>query len=63
MLLTHTSAELEAIESMLLEEMDRGGRIMVRTLDKIHATSGLTYATVSEIARRLQDRRSEGSPA
>ena len=59
----HNSAEVEAIESMLLAEMDRGGRIMVRTLDKIHATSGLTYATISEIARRLQDRQGQSSSA
>lgn len=50
------SEQLRAIEGMLLREMDPTGRIMVRSLDKIHARTGLTYAKISEIARRLQDR-------
>jgi hypothetical protein len=55
------SEQLRAIEGMLLKEMDPTGRIMVRTLDKIHARTGLTYAKISEIARRLQDRTSRGT--
>jgi len=42
---------------MLLKEMDREGRIMVRSLDKIHARTGLTYATISEMAQRLQQQQ------
>jgi uncharacterized protein YerC len=56
-----TSEQLTAIEGMLLKEMDTTGRIMVRSLDKIHARTGLTYATISEIARRLQDQRPRGA--
>ncbi len=43
------------IERMLLKEMDSSGRIMVRSLDKIHARTGVTYVTISEIARRLEE--------
>ncbi|HMK33868.1 MAG TPA: hypothetical protein VK463_02295 [Desulfomonilaceae bacterium] len=49
------SKQLKQIEGLLLKEMDRNGKIMVRSLDKIHARTGLTYAIVSEIARRLQE--------
>lgn len=52
----YDTEQLKQIESLLLKEMDRNGRIMVRSLDKIHAKTGLNYATVSEIARRLQER-------
>lgn len=52
----YDSKQVEQIECLLLKEMDRNGKIMVRSLDKIHARTGLTYATVSEIARRLQER-------
>ncbi len=52
----YDSEQLKQIELLLLKEMDRNGRIMVRSLDKIHAKTGLNYATVSEIARRLQER-------
>jgi hypothetical protein len=48
--------QVRRIEVMLLKEVDRDGRIMVRSLDKIHARTGLNYATISEIARRLQER-------
>ena len=51
---TYNPGQLKQIEMMLLKEMDREGRIMVRSLDKIHARTGLTYATISEMARRLQ---------
>jgi hypothetical protein len=57
------SEQLRAIEGMLLREMDPTGRIMVRSLDKIHARTGLTYAKISEIARRLQDREFRGITA
>jgi hypothetical protein len=56
-----SSAKLTAIETMLLKEMDPTGRIMVRSLDKIHARTGLTFAKISEIARRLQDREFRGT--
>jgi DNA-binding Lrp family transcriptional regulator len=49
--------QLKRIESMLLVEMERNGRIMVRSLDKIHARTGLTYTAISEIAKQLQKRR------
>lgn len=55
--------QLEQIECLLLKEMDHNGKIMVRSLDKIHARTGLTYATISEIARRLQERQIQGSGA
>ena len=58
-----SSAKLTAIEAMLLKEMDPTGRIMVRSLDKIHARTGLTFAKLSEIARRLQDREFRGITA
>ncbi len=43
------------VESMLLDEMDKSGRIMVRSLDKIHARTGLSYETLSSIANILQN--------
>jgi hypothetical protein len=46
--------QLRLIERMLLKEMDSRGRILVRSLDKIHARTGITYTTISEMARRLQ---------
>jgi len=49
-------AQLSRIETLLIKEMGQDGRIMVRSLDKIHARTGLTYATISEIARRLEKR-------
>jgi DNA-binding Lrp family transcriptional regulator len=49
--------QLTKIEKMLLMEMERNGRIMVRSLDKIHARTGLTYTVISEIASQLQERR------
>jgi len=48
--------DLRLVETILLEEMNRHGHITVRTLDKIHATTGLRYATISEIARRVEER-------
>ena len=53
---TNSSEDLKAVENMLLKEMDPNGHIMVRSLDKIHARTGLTYTTISEIARRLEER-------
>lgn len=46
---------IRKIEMMLRKEMDTNGRIMVRSLDKIHARTGMRYADISEIARRLQE--------
>ena len=59
---TYNTGQLKQIEIMLLKEMDREGHIMVRSLDKIHARTGLTYATISEMARRLQQ-QVERTPA
>ncbi|MGO9568252.1 MAG: hypothetical protein ACLP5H_11990 [Desulfomonilaceae bacterium] len=58
-----SSAKLTAIEAMLLKEMDPTGRIMIRSLDKIHARTGLTFAKISEIASRLRDREFRGITA
>jgi len=55
--------QVRRIENMLLKEMDPHGRIMVRSLDKIHARTGLNYVTISEIARRLQERNHRIIPA
>jgi hypothetical protein len=59
----HDPDQIKAIETMLLKEMDRHGRIMVRSLDVIHARTGFTYATISEIARRLQERAFQSASA
>jgi hypothetical protein len=48
--------DLRVVETMLAEELSRNGHITVRMLDKIHATTGLRYATISEIARRVEER-------
>jgi hypothetical protein len=56
MISIYDSEQIKQIETLLRKEMDHKGRIMVRSLDKIHAKTGLNYATVSEIARRLQER-------
>ncbi len=56
---TQKHQHLSKIETMLLEEMNREGKIMVRSLDKIHAQTGLNYMTLSEIAVRLQKKNSE----
>jgi hypothetical protein len=63
MFLPHDPEQLRRIETMLLKEMDPTGRIMVRSLDKIHARTGFTYATISEIARRLQEQDRGNFPA
>jgi hypothetical protein len=57
MSLSYEREQMKMIENLLLKEMDCNGRIMVRSLDRIHARTGLTYSTLSEIARRLQERR------
>jgi hypothetical protein len=54
--LYYNAEQAKMIESMLLKEMGAHDRIMVRSLDKIHARTGLTYAMISEIARCLQER-------
>lgn len=53
--------KLSRIEEMLIREMLPDGRIMVRSLDKIHARTGLNYQALSEIARQLQNRRQGSS--
>jgi hypothetical protein len=55
MLSTNKSNQSKMAEILLKEEMDLNGRIMVRTLDKIHARTGLTYTEVSEIAQKLEE--------
>lgn len=52
----HDLDQVKKIETMLRREMDLNGRIMVRSLDKIHARTGLRYATISEIARQMLER-------
>jgi len=49
--------QLTTVESMLLTERALNGRIMVRSIDKIHAATGLAYAAIAEIAQRLEDRQ------
>lgn len=49
-------SENREIESMLLSEMDPSGKIMVRSLDMIHARTGLSYETLSLMATILQRR-------
>jgi len=56
MTLNNSPAELRTIETLLLKEMDHNGRILVRGLDRVHARTGLTYTTISEMARRLEER-------
>jgi hypothetical protein len=51
----HTT-NVKVIERMLLTEKDNYGRITVRSMDRIHARTGVTYITISEIARRLEKR-------
>lgn len=48
--------ELRTIETLLLKEMDHNGKILVRGLDRVHARTGLTYTTISALARRLEER-------
>jgi len=57
MLFKKDPERLSWVEKMLVQEMQPDGRIMVRSLDKIHARTGLTYSVLSEMARRLEDRR------
>jgi hypothetical protein len=56
MRLRNDSKSIRLVEQMLLREMDRDGHIMVRSLDKVHAHTGLAYVQVSAIARRLEER-------
>lgn len=60
---TYDLDQVKNIEKMLRKEMDMNGRIMVRSLDKIHARTGLRYATISEIARRMQESDFQGASA
>lgn len=45
------------LETMIREEMEIDGKIMVRSLDKIHARTGINYATISRVAERIQSRK------
>jgi hypothetical protein len=56
MQLLNDSDQLTNIEDMLLSEREMNGRIMVRSIDKIHAATGIGYAAISEVARRLEER-------
>jgi hypothetical protein len=47
---------MRSVETMLRKEMDRNGHIMVRSLDKIHAATGLAYTKISEMAERLREK-------
>lgn len=44
------------LEIMILKEMGMDGKIMVRSLDKIHARTGINYATISRMAEKIQKR-------
>jgi len=55
--------KISRIEIMLMKEMGPDGRIMVRSIDKIHARTGLNYAILSEMARRLQKRNHQRATA
>ena len=46
--------QLRAAERMLIREIDRNGHLMVRSLDRIHARTGITYVTISEMATQLE---------
>ena len=54
--LRNDARRVRLVEEMLLREMDTDGHIMVRSLDRVHAHTGLAYAHISEIARRLAER-------
>ncbi len=57
MLSLNNTQLLKNVEGLLLKEMQAHGRIMVRSLDMIHAKTGMEYAAVSEIAQKLMDKR------
>lgn len=44
------------LEIMILEEIGIDGKILVRSLDKIHARTGINYATISKVAEKIQNR-------
>ena len=50
----HEPEQLRVAERMLVREIDRNGRLTVRNLDRIHARTGITYVTISEMASRLE---------
>lgn len=56
MQVNHEPEQLRAAERMLIREIDRNGRLTVRNLDRIHARTGITYVTISEMARELEKR-------
>ena len=45
------------LEIMILEEIGIEGKLLVRSLDKIHARTGINYATISSVADKLQRSR------
>ena len=45
------------LELMILEEIGIEGKILVRSLDKIHARTGINYSTISRVADKLQRTR------
>lgn len=61
--LVKTPFESRTIETLLLKEMDHNGRILVRGLDRVHARTGLTYTTIAEMARRLEEQARQHLPA
>jgi hypothetical protein len=54
--------DLRQVESRIREELELNGRIMVRSLDKIHAKTGLAYSVISEMADRIWERRARSMP-
>ncbi len=54
MSLSQDFVEVSDLEMMILEEIVTQGKIMVRSLDKIHARTGINYATISRVADKLQ---------
>ncbi len=42
------------LELMILEEIGIEGKVLVRSLDKIHARTGINYSTISRVADKLQ---------
>jgi hypothetical protein len=45
------------LEIMIMAEMGVNGKILVRSLDKIHARTGVNYSTISKIADKIQKQK------
>ncbi len=56
MSLSNDCVMVSDLEIMILKEMGMDGKIMVRSLDKIHARTGINYATISRMAEKIQKR-------